>query len=128
MGKLLEAAIEKVSATIFQLGADTAFASLGGHREAMIDLRELKDEEGILRFGVGESLYCAKEIEEFRKNRPPIDLQRMIYQDRFTTWQRCAFLPHERELQAPPDGTLPRDAPSGPEGLMTGVDAGAYVK
>jgi small subunit ribosomal protein S1 len=47
---------EKVSGSIFQLGADVAFVSLGGHREAMIELRELKDEEGILRFGVGDTV------------------------------------------------------------------------
>jgi small subunit ribosomal protein S1 len=45
---------EKVSGPIFQLGADTAFISLGGKSEAMIELRELKDDEGILRFGVGD--------------------------------------------------------------------------
>jgi small subunit ribosomal protein S1 len=47
---------EKVTGTIFQLGADTAFVSLGGRSEAMIELRELKDEEGILRFGVGDTV------------------------------------------------------------------------
>jgi small subunit ribosomal protein S1 len=49
---------EKVRGTIFQLGADTAFVSLEGSSksEAMIELRELKDDEGILRFGVGDSL------------------------------------------------------------------------
>ncbi len=47
---------EKVKAKIFQLGADTAFVSLGGKSEAMIDLRELKDDEGILRFGVGDEI------------------------------------------------------------------------
>ncbi|WP_342381997.1 S1 RNA-binding domain-containing protein [Myxococcus stipitatus] len=49
---------EKVKGTIFQLGADTAFVSLEGasKSEAMIELRELKDDEGILRFGVGDSL------------------------------------------------------------------------
>jgi small subunit ribosomal protein S1 len=47
---------EKVTGTIFQLGADTAFVSLGGHREAMIELRELKDDEGILRSGVGDTV------------------------------------------------------------------------
>jgi len=47
---------EKVKGTIFQLGADTAFVSLGGRSEAMIDLRELKDEEGILRSGVGDEI------------------------------------------------------------------------
>ncbi|MCE9671283.1 S1 RNA-binding domain-containing protein [Myxococcus stipitatus] len=49
---------EKVKGTIFQLGADTAFVSLDGasKSEAMIELRELKDDEGILRYGVGDSL------------------------------------------------------------------------
>ena len=47
---------EKVKGTIFQLGADTAFVSLGGKSEAMIELRELKDDEGILRFGVGDTV------------------------------------------------------------------------
>ncbi|NPC79884.1 S1 RNA-binding domain-containing protein, partial [Pyxidicoccus fallax] len=49
---------EKVRGTIFQLGADTAFVSLEGSAksEAMIELRELKDDEGILRFGVGDSI------------------------------------------------------------------------
>jgi small subunit ribosomal protein S1 len=48
---------EKVTGKIFQLGADTAFVSLDGVKsEAMIDLRELKDDEGILRQGVGDTL------------------------------------------------------------------------
>jgi small subunit ribosomal protein S1 len=47
---------EKVTGTIFQLGADTAFVSLGGRSEAMIELRELKDDEGILRLGVGDTV------------------------------------------------------------------------
>ena len=47
---------ERVTGTIFQLGADTAFVSLGGRSEAMIELRELKDDEGILRFGVGDTV------------------------------------------------------------------------
>ncbi|MBF5043934.1 S1 RNA-binding domain-containing protein [Aggregicoccus sp. 17bor-14] len=48
---------EKVTGTIFQLGADTAFVSLGGGKsEAQIELRELKDDEGILRYGVGDTL------------------------------------------------------------------------
>ncbi len=58
---------------------------------------------------------------------PPIDLQRMIYQDRFLVWQRCAYFPDGRELQAPPEGTLPRDAPSGGAALTRGVVRGAYV-
>jgi small subunit ribosomal protein S1 len=48
---------EKVTGKIFQLGADTAFVSLDGVKsEAMIELRELKDDEGILRYGVGDTL------------------------------------------------------------------------
>ena len=47
---------ERVTGTIFQLGADTAFMTLNGRTEAMIDLRELKDDEGILRFGVGDAV------------------------------------------------------------------------
>jgi small subunit ribosomal protein S1 len=48
---------DKVTGTIFQLGADTAFISLaGGKSEAMIELRELKDAEGILRSGVGDTV------------------------------------------------------------------------
>ncbi|EAU64933.1 RNA binding S1 [Stigmatella aurantiaca DW4/3-1] len=48
---------EKVTGKIFQLGADTAFVSLDGVKsEAMIELRELKDDEGILRYGVGDPI------------------------------------------------------------------------
>jgi small subunit ribosomal protein S1 len=46
---------EKVKAKIFQLGAETVFCTFGKH-EAMIDLDELKDDEGILRFGVGDEI------------------------------------------------------------------------
>lgn len=46
---------EKVTAKIFQLGAETVFATIGKH-EAMIDLDELKDAEGILRYGVGDEI------------------------------------------------------------------------
>jgi small subunit ribosomal protein S1 len=46
---------EKVRAKIFQLGAETVFATIG-RLEAMIDLDELKDDEGILRYGVGDEI------------------------------------------------------------------------
>lgn len=46
---------EKLKGKIFQLGAETAFVTIGKH-EAMIELDELKDEEGILRFGVGDEV------------------------------------------------------------------------
>ncbi len=46
---------EKVTAKIFQLGAEVVFATIGKH-EGMIDLDELKDDEGILRYGVGDEV------------------------------------------------------------------------
>ena len=46
---------EKVRAKIFQLGAEMVFVTIGKH-EAMIELDELKDEEGILRSGVGDEI------------------------------------------------------------------------
>ncbi|HEY0880331.1 MAG TPA: S1 RNA-binding domain-containing protein [Archangium sp.] len=46
---------EKVTAKIFQLGAETVFATIGRH-EAMIDLDELKDDQGVLRYGVGDEV------------------------------------------------------------------------
>ncbi len=46
---------EKVRGKIFQLGAETAFVTIG-KLEAMIELDELKDDQGILRQGVGDEL------------------------------------------------------------------------
>ncbi len=46
---------EKVRAKVFQLGAEIAFVTIG-RLEAMIELDELKDDEGILRLGVGDEL------------------------------------------------------------------------
>lgn len=54
---------------------------------------------------------------------PPIDFQRMIYQDRFQVWQRCAFFADGRAMRTPPAGTLPRDATPG----GAGVSGGAYL-
>jgi small subunit ribosomal protein S1 len=48
---------EKVAGTIFQLGAEVAFITLEGiNREAMIDMNQLQDEQGILRYGVGDAI------------------------------------------------------------------------
>ncbi len=46
---------EKVRGKIFQLGAQTAFVTIG-KLEAMIELDDLKDDEGILRHGVGDEI------------------------------------------------------------------------
>ena len=58
---------------------------------------------------------------------PPIDFQRMIYQDRFQAFQRCAWFEDGRAMRTPPAGTLPRDEPRGNPALTEGIVAGAYV-
>lgn len=48
---------EKVTGTIFQLGKELAFVTLGqGKSEAQIEVRELQDDEGVLRFAEGDTL------------------------------------------------------------------------
>jgi mono/diheme cytochrome c family protein len=59
---------------------------------------------------------------------PPIDFQRMIFQDRFQVWQRCAWFEDGRAMRTPPVGTLPRDEPRGDPALTEGIVAGAYVE
>jgi hypothetical protein len=59
---------------------------------------------------------------------PPIDFQRMIYQDRFQVWQHCAWFEDGRAMRTPPAGTLPRDERLGDPALTEGVVAGAYVE
>jgi ketosteroid isomerase-like protein len=44
------------------------------------------DSEDALRFGAGESLYGAKEIEEFRKNRPATGLARKVFNTKVVTF------------------------------------------
>jgi hypothetical protein len=46
-----------------------------------------------LRFGVSESLYGAKEIDEFRRNRTPMDLAREVSNLKIVTFGRdCAIV------------------------------------
>jgi mono/diheme cytochrome c family protein len=59
---------------------------------------------------------------------PPVDLERMIYQQRYDVWQRCPYLPEGRELQPPPEGAIARDAPRAEGPAATGVVDGAYVE
>lgn len=58
---------------------------------------------------------------------PPIDFQRMIYQDRFTVWQRSPYLPRGQELQPPPEGTMVRATRGGEAAPSTGIAHGAYL-
>ncbi len=51
------------------------------------------DSPHALRFGVAESLYGAKEIEEFRRNRPKIDLAREVRNLKIVTFgSDCAVV------------------------------------
>jgi mono/diheme cytochrome c family protein len=59
---------------------------------------------------------------------PPIDFQRMIYQNRFTVWQRCDYFPDERADRTPPAGTLPRGAFVADSALATGMTSAGYVR
>ena len=48
---------EKVTGKIFSLGKEVAFVTVGqGKSEAQISMRELMDDQGILRYGVGDTL------------------------------------------------------------------------
>jgi mono/diheme cytochrome c family protein len=58
---------------------------------------------------------------------PPIDFQRMIFQDRFQVWQHCIHFEDGMAMRTPPAGTLPRDAPIGGTPLTTGVQGDAYL-
>jgi mono/diheme cytochrome c family protein len=58
---------------------------------------------------------------------PPLDLQRMISQDRFDVWDSSPYLPDDRELQVPPEGAIARDAPTADAPTQTGVESGAYL-
>jgi hypothetical protein len=56
--------------------------------------------EHALRFGVGESLYGAKAIEDFRRNRPAIDLTRTVSNLRIVTFgDDCAVVTLEFHRQ-----------------------------
>lgn len=58
---------------------------------------------------------------------PPIDFQRMIVQEKFTTWQSCRYFADGRAMRPPPEGALPRDAPIGDPAFDRGVVEGGYV-
>ena len=58
---------------------------------------------------------------------PPIDLQRMINQDKFTVWQHCPYFEDGSIMRTPPEGTLPRDVPFGDPPVNQGLVGDAYV-
>jgi hypothetical protein len=63
------------------------------------------DSPEALRFGVNESLYGAKEIEAFRKNRPPMDLARQVSNLKIVTFgsdSAVVTLEFDRTVQGGP--------------------------
>jgi ketosteroid isomerase-like protein len=60
------------------------------------------DSPHALRFGVGESLYGSKLIEEFRRNRPAVDLAREVSNLQIVTFGTdCAIVALEFSRTAP---------------------------
>lgn len=60
------------------------------------------DSEEALRFGMSESLYGAKEIEAFRRNRPPVDLERRVFHTKIVAFDddtAIVTLEFERTVQ-----------------------------
>ncbi len=63
------------------------------------------DSPDALRFGVAESLYGAKQIEEFRKNRPAVDLARTVLNLQIVTFgddNAIVTLEFDRTVQGVP--------------------------
>ena len=81
----------EVAATIAALHQQYEAALVSNDVETLVKF--FWDSPLALRFGVGESLYGAEEIERFRKNRPPIDLQRETSNLRIVTFgEDCAVV------------------------------------
>ncbi|MBI1792464.1 MAG: oxalurate catabolism protein HpxZ [Acidobacteria bacterium] len=74
----------EVAATIAALHEEYEAALVSNDVEKLVGF--FWDSEHALRFGVAESLYGAKEIEEFRKKRPPADLQRKVFNAKIVTF------------------------------------------
>ncbi|HEX7836423.1 MAG TPA: cytochrome c [Kofleriaceae bacterium] len=56
-----------------------------------------------------------------------LDLERMIEQPRYTTYQACPTCPGGTIMMVPPSGTVPRSERIGPASLASGRHGGAYV-
>lgn len=56
-----------------------------------------------------------------------LDLERMIDQPRFTTYEACEVCPEGTIMMLPPPGTVARGAELGPAELRTGRVGGAYA-
>lgn len=56
-----------------------------------------------------------------------LDLERMIEQPKFTTYQACEVCPGGTIMMNPPAGTVPRGEPVAPTPLVLGRQAGRYL-
>jgi hypothetical protein len=100
----------EVVATVAALHEEYETALISNDVEKLIGF--FWDSEHALRFGVGESLYGAREIDEFRKNRPPVDLQRQVIHPTIVTFGEDTAIT-TIEFQ--------RHAPGSPRGRQTQV-------
>jgi hypothetical protein len=81
----------QVAAEIAALHEQYEAALVSNHVEKLVTF--FWDSPHALRFGVSESLYGAKEIEEFRRNRPAMDLAREVSNLKIVTFDsNCAVV------------------------------------
>lgn len=72
------------AATIAALFAEYEAALIANDAAKLIGF--FWDSPDALRFGAAESLYGADEINEFRRNRPAIDLARTVFNEKIVTF------------------------------------------
>lgn len=56
-----------------------------------------------------------------------LDLERMIDQPRFTSYEQCEACPERSIMMMPPAGTVPRSQELGPTAVVRGRAGGAYL-
>lgn len=56
-----------------------------------------------------------------------LDLERMIDQPRFTSYEQCEVCPERSIMMMPPAGTVPRSEQLGPVAVVRGRAGGAYL-
>lgn len=59
---------------------------------------------------------------------PPIDLERMINQEKYESYEATPYFPDRRVMRTPPEGTVPRERIVGEPLLTRGWAEGEYLK
>lgn len=58
---------------------------------------------------------------------PPLDLERMIEQDKYRVWEAAPFFADGRAMRTPPEGTAAQGRSTGDAAVDRGIVDGAYV-